>query len=238
MTTYEKYKSLLEDYYDEEQLNYNLQQYQNEYNKLYNQNYVDDNNIIKMNEDNLYQVMLNADIDSLNRLCQTTRKSRDICTNLHFWKQKYLHQLPVLYSDEPTTVNEWKKEYKKVYNIIKLINKILNLISKNEIYSRDHLKINMLFNNDEPILYLIPSIILLNMNDDYVNYEDDYTFLKMEIDYNAQKNSYTWSYDMIGDHDDSLYYDEVEINHQEVIEIMINVLYNYTEHEIKISLDI
>ena len=66
-----------------------------------------------MNQDNLFHLMIESDIDTVRSICLTQHIS--YCNDLYFWKLKFGHDdLPILTKELPTTLNEWRKEYIRV----------------------------------------------------------------------------------------------------------------------------
>jgi hypothetical protein len=86
---------------------------------------------IQLNDDILYEIMLNASIDVMKPLCLSSHSLYNICQDNDFWQKKLTyHSLPPLYKS-PTTMDEWIKEYTKLFlyqhHIIKFINRMLEL---------------------------------------------------------------------------------------------------------------
>src|SRR5688500_15491449 len=82
-----------------------------------------------MNQDNLFHLMIHADIDTVRNICLT--QSIDYCHDAHFWKLKFGHdQLPILINPLPTTLTEWRKEYIRVETAANLAMDLLDKIKK------------------------------------------------------------------------------------------------------------
>lgn len=84
-----------------------------------------------LNDDIIYEILLNASIDDMKPLCLSNQSLYNICQSNDFWQKKLTYDsLPQLYK-LPTTMNEWIIEYKTLFlyhrNIIKFINRMLDL---------------------------------------------------------------------------------------------------------------
>lgn len=66
-----------------------------------------------MNQDNLFHLMLHSDIDTVVSICITHRI--DYCNDAFFWEKKFdIDNLPILTTQLPTTLKEWRREYIRV----------------------------------------------------------------------------------------------------------------------------
>ncbi len=88
-------------------------------------------NLPELNDDIIYEIMLNASIDVMKPLCLSNQSLHNICQSNDFWQKKLMYNsLPQLYKF-PATMNEWIKEYTTLFlyqrNIIKFINRMLEL---------------------------------------------------------------------------------------------------------------
>lgn len=64
-----------------------------------------------MNKDTLMDIAIHLNVTDLEHLCQTNQAFLDICSNPHFWTRKYIENHLPLTVMNPTTINEWIKDY-------------------------------------------------------------------------------------------------------------------------------
>jgi hypothetical protein len=106
------------------------------YKKLLKQGYTDEQllniqaNDLQLNNDIMYEIMLNAPIDTMNHLCLSNQSLYHVCQSDDFWNVKLsYHLLPQL--SKSLTINQWIKAYTKLslyqHNVIKFINRMLEL---------------------------------------------------------------------------------------------------------------
>lgn len=68
-----------------------------------------------MSHDDLFHLMLHADIDTVTNICAT--QHIEYCDSSMFWKLKFGHdELPILTKTLPTQFSDWRKEYNKAAN--------------------------------------------------------------------------------------------------------------------------
>jgi hypothetical protein len=83
-----------------------------------------------MNEDVLYNIMLNAKPDVLENLCLTNKKALEYCHSKHFWIEKLNNENLSLYIDRVTNKSDYKlliKSIKDAENIL-----IISEVEKNK----------------------------------------------------------------------------------------------------------
>lgn len=83
------------------------------------------------NKDILYNIMLNAPVDTIKSLCLTHKLS---CHDKHFWIEKFKHDELNLIEPYPLTLNEWIKEYIKMDEIKRVIDQALETVNNNKYY--------------------------------------------------------------------------------------------------------
>ena len=59
------------------------------------------------NQDMLYNIMLNSDIQDINQMCQLNIIANNICNSKMFWKEKLSIDYPLI---KPNST-DWKEEY-------------------------------------------------------------------------------------------------------------------------------
>lgn len=115
----------------------------------------DINDIYKLPNDVLYNVLLQSDYTNIKSLCIINKYTKTLCQNEHFWKTKFnLDHINVLNNKIPKTMNEWLIEYIKVSEInhdIDMILKIKN--SHNIIVNINHPNYTQLYNMFDVDLY-------------------------------------------------------------------------------------
>lgn len=75
-----------------------------------------------------YNILLHMDADTISDLCLANTTSLHVCDSLYFWENKFNHdQLPILI--QPTTLNQWLSEYKKISLIKKEVDNLLTVLS-------------------------------------------------------------------------------------------------------------
>ena len=62
-----------------------------------------------------YELLLNADVNTIGNLCQSHKRAYEICNDNRFWIEKFSYDdLPIMTMQN--TSAGWLKEYKDVYN--------------------------------------------------------------------------------------------------------------------------
>lgn len=104
-----------------------------------------------LNQDHLYNIMLNADYETLKSLCLTNRFSEKTCRRKTFWLEKFNHQG---WEAQGDTLDELKSEYVIMESAVNTTKKILQLVDN----IRSNLKItfNLPYDLYEDLINLIP----------------------------------------------------------------------------------
>lgn len=64
--------------------------------------------------DTLYEIFFQIDLEQLGRLCQSSRKMKQVCTNEEFWKRKYIKDFKSR-PDDSNFYFSWRDEYNQEY---------------------------------------------------------------------------------------------------------------------------
>lgn len=84
-----------------------------------------------LNHDNLFNILLHADINTVTSMCLTNHI--DWCDSDYFWKLKFgKDELPIL-SPLPTTFATWRKEYIRTMNASLEAVDLLELVNQNDV---------------------------------------------------------------------------------------------------------
>ena len=67
-----------------------------------------------INQDMLYNIMLNNDIKNINHIGQVNKIANNIYNSKIFWKEKFMIDYPLV---KPNSTN-WKQEYIKLHNAV------------------------------------------------------------------------------------------------------------------------
>src|SRR5438445_3529228 len=68
-----------------------------------------------INNDALYTLLLNTDINEIKNTCSINRLNSSICSQKQFWELKFNHDnIPFITNKDFTNVNDWVKEYIKI----------------------------------------------------------------------------------------------------------------------------
>lgn len=131
---------------------------------------------MSQDEDILYSILLNSDIDTIMLLCNTyNRTIVKICNNNYFWKEKIIHdKLPLLIDDSKITMNY----YKKIYN---LYIDAINLLSEYNTIKYIPIKY-------EEIYKILPSHYI-DFLEDYIEDNDEtFKYVVIKLQYLHSKN--------------------------------------------------
>jgi hypothetical protein len=105
-----------------------------------------------------YNILLQADIETINTLCHVSKVFKNICQDYHFWKEKFtINQLPLILKQ--TIVDDWIKEYKTIDNINTKIVKLINVITLDK-YHEAIYSITSIY-----IIKILPNYIQNDLND-------------------------------------------------------------------------
>jgi hypothetical protein len=63
----------------------------------------------------MFNVLLQSDINTLNKMCNESNIAKEICSDKYFWERKFGHDKLILINYK-TNINDWIEEYNKVYN--------------------------------------------------------------------------------------------------------------------------
>jgi hypothetical protein len=102
-------------------------------------------------EDLLYNILLNADIDSVSNMCKVSQTTRNICNNYTFWDNYYnKNNIPMLH--KYNSIQDWIKAVKINYQTNKIINNLETIYVIPTVYytkqfKRDQNMIDVLGNN-------------------------------------------------------------------------------------------
>ncbi len=152
----------------------------------------------KINNDILYNLMLNADHDVLANLCLTNKNASVYCHDKHFWHEKLIKEnLPMFHENTKDYYKEYKKlikfrkdadniltisqiEKERTDNVYSLIPKNLDHIGNIRIDFTDDIDYKLPFLNKEMLNKLtyenrIPILVYIELiNDDYkITYQTD-----------------------------------------------------------------
>ena len=102
-----------------------------------------------LDDDALFNIMLNADIDTVTSICLTTNIS--YCDDLHFWKLYFgKNNLPILINPLPTTLSAWRREYKRVQSAALLTTELMAQLRQGYIINLNYTSHQMNFKNILP----------------------------------------------------------------------------------------
>src|SRR5438445_2677913 len=123
-----------------------------------------------LTQDELVQILLSADYDTVLSLCDTNKNMHMLCQQDHFWHQKYQldfpqfdvshFQKPLAHPQNASTLAQpqnaslsWQQIYKRMYHAQQLVEKLLILVHKetnigNNSYVVEILRIDFNLNDD------------------------------------------------------------------------------------------
>ena len=82
-----------------------------------------------LTHDEVYQIMLNMDINDIKVLCLTNKSYHQICNQNDFWRALFKNHGLKIYQPQHTLVN-WIKEYNKVLKASKEADDILRVVKQ------------------------------------------------------------------------------------------------------------
>src|ERR1700761_3651300 len=111
----------------------------------------------KLNDDCIFNILLNMDIDDIQNFCLVNKNHYDICYDEHFWKEKLKHD------DLPKSLfvfdslQEWVYEYIKIYTANIKIKNLLKMIEfEFEDYPKHEVDLYIRIDDFEHIESIIP----------------------------------------------------------------------------------
>lgn len=105
----------------------------------------------------MFNVLLNSDIDTLNKMYKESGVAKEICNDKYFWERKFEHDKLILINYQ-TDINDWLNEYRKVYDAIIDADDIIkiSLIEKERDNNFKDKNTDILHSNDGTILMSFP----------------------------------------------------------------------------------
>ena len=83
-------------------------------------------------DDDLFNIMLYSDIDTITNICLT--RTISYCSDEYFWKLKFnQNHLPILTKTLPTTLKGWRHEYMRVDEAIAKTGEMIMLLKNNDV---------------------------------------------------------------------------------------------------------
>ena len=180
----------------------------------------------KINQDIMFNLLLNSEIDNLKILYQTNKIANQICNNDFFWITKLSHNnIPIIYDEQPNNYIKWVKYYKDIQHTQLKIENIINIVL-NEDFDIDYniLKVRV---RDYEILHLLPIDHLLYNKLKNLDLKQSYQDLRIKIlDDDQYYISYVVYYDMPND---NFYKDEfiftITTTKKEILQFLTKILY-------------
>ncbi len=165
-------------------------------------------------EDVFLVTMLNSNIDEVKTQCLTNKTAFNHCSHKDFWVEKFKHdRLPLLSS--PSNINEWIKQYKLIQSFKYKAQEIL-MINKIE-SEREIDQLNTIMLNLNENTYYLAKLLF-----DVEDYELDYAY---DIIIKNNINNYEIFYNRIFYDDNILYQLKKSINYNEILTLLISVMY-------------
>ena len=82
-----------------------------------------------LDNDTLYNVILNSDINTIQAYCVSSKNVYKMCDDKYFWLNKFQHDnLPILYTIEPINYQQWLLEYNYINDIKNTVYSFINLL--------------------------------------------------------------------------------------------------------------
>ena len=162
-----------------------------------------------MNQDNLFHLMIESDIDTVRSICLTQHIS--YCNDPHFWKLKFDHDnLPIVTKELPATLNQWRKEYIRVETAADLAVEVLEKLQ--------HKRLIIVFTyNDKQFNF--KEILPFSLRSAMHYYTKQYqSFNKLAIEYQGNK------YGVAFYKDKSAHF---TINFEDIYNVLTIIFYHY-----------
>ncbi len=177
-----------------------------------------------MNNDELRNVMLNANLTTLKSLCLTNQFSNQLCHSQQFWKDKYLHyHYPVMNRD-----SDWETQFIEMNQLDTFLNKMFDLIT-NTIYEGVIIKIKYDHYNKNDILQYATKLVDTKKIGLYKN-------IVFKIAHFSDINTLE-IYEYRGSRDYKCINIDNDLSINEIKEIMLKTLFTYPEFETTIEFD-
>ncbi len=132
--------------------------------------------------DELSEIMLHLDINSIKNLCGTNKQYSQFCENNHFWKNKLVHdKLPII--DNPSSIHDYieiKNAYDKMLNyknknyLVLIVNEDLSVVFPESINEK------IIFKNYEYAKLYI-HLFENSYTSAMINYESHYKGKRLEM---------------------------------------------------------
>lgn len=161
-----------------------------------------------IDDDALFNIMLNADIDTVTSICLTTNIS--YCDDAYFWKLYFgKNNLPILIKTLPTNLSVWRREYKRVQSAALLATELMFQLNQGYRMSLTYTSNQMDFKK----------ILPLDLRSAIFNFTPRYQqFTRLIIKYDGGYKIY-----MIND----LNSNDLAISHDDLYDILTIIFYHY-----------
>ena len=129
----------------------------------------------KINQDIMFNILLNGNIDNLKILCQTNKIANQICNSDFFWMTKLSHDnIPVIYKKHPNNYIKWVEYYKCTRDTLLKIDNILNIVLNVESLDSTIILCSMSSICDNyKILHLLPRSLYNQLTDIIKDIDDE-----------------------------------------------------------------
>ena len=138
-----------------------------------------------MLDDVWFNILLNTDVNDLQKVCYTNKNTINICTNDYFWIQKFNHDGYPLFSENNTSLQDWINEYNTIRRADRLANYLIKLVTMEHVNRPFYSKtINFRFNTTDELRFLPNHLIHdIKNNDAYINHIADADEIWISLDF-------------------------------------------------------
>jgi hypothetical protein len=159
-----------------------------------------------MLKDEWFDILLNTDVNDMQKVCYTNKNTINICTNPYFWQQKFNHDAYPLLSKNNTSLQDWINEYNAIRRADRLATYLIELVTMEYVNKPS---INFKFNITDELMFLPSEMIHdIKNNDDYINHIDEpdeiwisFNFFDYCEDEECQKNHFSLNYLLMANDD-------------------------------------
>ncbi len=173
--------------------------------------------------DTLYNIMLNADIDTIKNYCTTSKEANKICHDKHFWINKFKIENYIV----PKKYN--MEEYIKIHDLTLKAKQLLMLFQKERIVS-DWINVIIYFDKDNIIDILPEELkIAIDMTDiDPEEIEQLGIFMRLYEDDNPPSIGYV----VEDDQGDDILGESIDTDENGIVDMLIKIMYYFPNREI------
>lgn len=187
-----------------------------------------------MNEDILFNILLQSNINNIKNYCLLSTISKNICNDKNFWLTKFkIDNIPILYDIIPSTLSQWIKEYTKVLYTQNLSKGLIKVLQE-EFLIEQTVTVKIIFDTNDDIINLLPNHLtnkIIN-NKNYNNINREEQVIKIGIDDYDLKDTFLYYtlYDVFAN---QLINKSIMLPYKQLSDLLFKILYYYPDIDIR-----